>query len=57
MKFCWYTIRVRNIEQSLKFYQKIVGLSLSKRYTSESGKEIAFLGDDETKIELIVENI
>lgn len=41
------------MEESLKFYREIAGLSLNKRYTSESGKDISFLGDGETKLELI----
>ncbi|GIM30264.1 hypothetical protein CPJCM30710_29300 [Clostridium polyendosporum] len=53
MKFCWCTIRVRNMEESLNFYREAVGLSLNKRYTSQSGKDISFLGDGETKLELI----
>lgn len=44
------------MEQSLRFYQEIVGLSLNKRYTSESGKDISFLGDGETKVELICDS-
>lgn len=53
MKFCWSTLRVKNLEESIKFYQDIVGLTLNKRFNSGPGKEIAFLGDGETKIELI----
>lgn len=53
MKFCWATIRVRNLEESLKFYQEIVGIKLDRRVQSGSGVEIAFLGDGETKIELL----
>lgn len=53
MKFCWSTLRVKNLEESLKFYVEIVGLNITKRYKSTPGKEIAFLGDGETKIELI----
>ena len=53
MKFCWSTIKVKNLEESLKFYQDIVGLNISKRYNAGPGKEIAFLGEGETKIELI----
>lgn len=41
------------MEESLRFYQEIAGLSLNKRYTSGSGKDISFLGDGETKVELI----
>lgn len=53
MKFCWSTLRVKNLEESFKFYVDIVGLNISKRYNAGPGKEIAFLGDGETKIELI----
>ena len=53
MKFCWSTITVMNMEQSLKFYQEIVGLPLNRRFQAGLGTEIAFLGDGETKIELI----
>lgn len=53
MKFCWCTIKVSNMEESIKFYQEVIGLSISKRYMSGTGKEISFLGDGETKVELI----
>ncbi|MGI6145121.1 MAG: VOC family protein [Clostridia bacterium] len=52
MKFCWSTIKVKNMEESLKFYQEIVGLKLNNRFKAGPGSEIAFLGDGETKIEL-----
>ena len=53
MKFCWSTLKVKDLEESLKFYQDIVGLNISKRFKAGPGKEIAFLGAGETKIELI----
>ena len=53
MNFCWSTLSVINMEESLKFYQEIVGLTLNKRYKAGPGMEIAFLGDGETKVELI----
>lgn len=53
MKFCWCTITVDNMEDSLRFYQEIVGLSISRRFTAGPGMEIAFLGEGETKVELI----
>lgn len=53
MKFCWTTIHVKNLEESLKFYQEIVGLQLNNRYNAGPGMEIAFLGSGETQVELI----
>lgn len=53
MKFCWSTLTVKNLEESLKFYQEIVGLKVDKRFKAGPGMEIVFLGDGETKIELI----
>lgn len=53
MKFCWCTITVDNMENSLKFYQEIVGLPLNRRFAAGLGTEISFLGDGETKVELI----
>jgi len=41
------------MEESLKFYQEIVGLFIDRRYMAGQGVEIAFLGDGETKVELI----
>ncbi|SNS29431.1 Glyoxalase/Bleomycin resistance protein/Dioxygenase superfamily protein [Anaerovirgula multivorans] len=49
MKFCWCTITVKNMEDSLKFYQEIVGLSISGRFQAGPGMENSFLGDDLTK--------
>lgn len=53
MNFCWSTLTVINMERSLNFYEEIVGLTLDKRYKAGPGMEIAFLGDGETKVELI----
>jgi lactoylglutathione lyase len=52
MKFSWCTIHVNNLEESLIFYQEIVGLNLDRRFKS-GPMEIAFLGNGETKIELL----
>jgi lactoylglutathione lyase len=41
------------MEQSLKFYQEIVGLKLDKKFKSGPEVEIVFLGEGETKVELI----
>lgn len=53
MKFCWSTLRVKDMEESLRFYRDIVGLALNARFQAGPGVEIAFLGEGETKIELI----
>ncbi len=53
MKICWATINVNNLEKSLKFYQEIIGLSVDRRFKAGPDTEIVFLGDGETKLELI----
>jgi lactoylglutathione lyase len=53
MKFCWTTLSVNNMEESLKFYHEIIGLSVDKRFNAGPEVEIAFLGDGETKLELM----
>ncbi|MCT8974970.1 VOC family protein [Clostridium sp. CX1] len=53
MKFCWSTLMVKNLEESLRFYRDIVGLNVDRRFNAGPGIEIVFLGDGETKIELI----
>ncbi|WP_017413804.1 VOC family protein [Clostridium tunisiense] len=53
MKFCWSTLKVKNMEESLKFYEEILNLKVNRRFNAGPGIEIAFLGDGETKIELI----
>jgi lactoylglutathione lyase len=53
MAFLWTTITVKNMEESLGFYQEIVGLPLNFKFEAGPGMEISFLGDGETKFELI----
>lgn len=52
MKFCWSTLRVNDMDESIKFYTNIVGLEVENRFKA-GPVEIAFLGKGETKIELI----
>lgn len=54
MKFLWVTLTARNMEESLKFYQEIVGLPVVRRFRAEGAGEFAFLGDGETQLELVV---
>lgn len=53
MKYCWTTLMVKNLEESIEFYKEIVGLEINRRFNAGPGVEIAFLGDGETKIELV----
>ncbi len=53
MNFVWSTLRVKNFEESLKFYTEILGLKVKRRFQGGPGTEIAFLGDGGTEIELI----
>ncbi|MBN2429194.1 MAG: VOC family protein [Deltaproteobacteria bacterium] len=54
MKFCWVTVHVRDMEESLKFYQDIVGLKINRRMKPAAGTEIIFLAaGTDTEVELI----
>ncbi len=53
MHYCWTTLHVRDMEASLKFYQEVVQLPLSRRFPAGPGREIAFLGAEATQVELI----
>lgn len=53
MRFCWTTISVNSMKDSLDFYENIVGLKLNRRVTIPNGPDMAFLGEGETEIELI----
>ncbi len=52
MKFLWVTLRVNDMEASLKFYREVAGLPLNRRLSAHGG-DMAFLGEGETQIELI----
>lgn len=53
--FCWVTINVKDMGNSLTFYQEIVGLKINRRFKPQSTTEIAFLGSEgtNTEVELI----
>ena len=53
MRFCWTTLNVKNMDESINFYENIVGLKLERRASFGPDMEIAFLGEGETKVELI----
>ncbi|QAT42354.1 VOC family protein [Aminipila luticellarii] len=54
MRFCWSTLNVKNLDESITFYQEILGLEMSRRVSGGPNTEIAFLGEaGQTEIELI----
>lgn len=57
MRFCWITLNVKNMEESLKFYQEAIGLKVVERFSPNKEMEIAMLGEENgTKVELICTN-
>jgi lactoylglutathione lyase len=53
MHFCWVTINVKDMEESLSFYRDIVGLPVNRKMKPRPGMEIIFLGSDGVEVELI----
>lgn len=53
MKYCWTTLVVKDMEESLKFYKDTVGLKENRRFKAGPGVEIVFLGEGDTLIELM----
>jgi lactoylglutathione lyase len=53
MKFSWVTIHVKNMDESLKFYNEILDLPITRTIKMPDGGKIVFLGEGETSIELI----
>jgi len=53
MKYCWTTINVTDMKKSLAFYEGLLGLKSTRRVQPGPGREIVFLGEGETQVELI----
>ena len=53
MGFCWSTLNVKSLEESISFYRDIIGLDVVNEFSAGPQKKIVFLGKGETKIELI----
>ena len=53
MKFYSSTLFVKDMEESIWFYQEIIGLPVSRRFNPSPDMEIVFLGENGTQIELI----
>ena len=57
MSYLWTTIKVKDLEESIEFYQQIVGLKLQRKFEAGPEREIAFLAaaEGETEVELIAD--
>lgn len=55
MKYLWTTMHVKDLEESIAFYEEVVGLKLEHRFPAGPGTEIAFMKSEgtETKVELL----
>ena len=55
MSFLWTTIKVKDLNESVEFYQDIVGLEVQRQFEAGPKTEIAFLAtaDGQTAVELI----
>lgn len=58
MTFLWTASYVKNLDESIAFYSRLVGLQVVKRFQAGNGMEIAFMGNgvnNETLVELIAD--
>lgn len=46
MNCCWCTITADKLEESVAFYEEVIGLSVARRFSPSPDTEIAFLKDD-----------
>lgn len=56
MKFVFATIHVRNLEDSIRFYEEVIGLRLARRFPGGPHSEIAFMDGGAAEIELICDH-
>jgi lactoylglutathione lyase len=53
MKFTWSTLMVKDLDETIRFYEEVIGWRVSSRFPAGPGMEIAFMGDGETRLEFI----
>ncbi len=59
MKLLWTTHYVKNLDDSIAFYNNVAGLQLQRRFLAGPGIEIAFMGngtENETLVELLADS-
>ncbi|MGI6721102.1 MAG: VOC family protein [Anaerovoracaceae bacterium] len=55
MKILWTTFQVRDLDETLAFYKKVLEVEPARRFTAGPGREIAFLDGDGAMLELVCE--
>jgi lactoylglutathione lyase len=53
MTINFVTIRVADIERSVMFYHKVLGMQISRRFSPRPGMEIAFMGGSGVQVEFV----
>ncbi len=56
MSILWTTVRINDMDGTLAFYERTLGLVPAARYQASPSVEIAMLGDGETKLELLCDS-
>jgi len=56
MKIDFVTIHVEDIERSITFYNRVLGMQVSRRFSPRPGMEIAFMGGSGVQVEFIHED-
>jgi lactoylglutathione lyase len=53
MTINFITIHVADIERAIKFYSRVLGMQLSRRFSPRPGLDIAFMGGSGVQLEFI----
>lgn len=53
MMINFVTIHVADIERSIRFYNHVLGMQVSRRFSPRPGQEIAFMGGSGVQLEFI----
>jgi lactoylglutathione lyase len=57
MRFKWTTLRVSDLERSIRFYADVLGLRPMVRLGTDAHRVVMFGADDATKLELVWEDV
>jgi len=55
MKLVWSTLRVKDLDATIAFYQEVLGLQVTRRFAAGPGTEIAFMGAGGVELEFIAD--